>query len=105
MDPACCDSDEQLDLEYLKILRLMKPYITCIMNNHYVELIRVWLEKLSSRELSNKIERNKYLTRLGKQIEDGVLDVPFLEPPADGALQPFDAVFSNKDEVRLHVHL
>lgn len=90
MDPTGNNYDEQLDLEYLKILRLMKPYITCIMNNEYVQLIRLWLEKIGSQDFVDKEERNKYLKELGKQIEDGILDVPFIEEPPQDPLPIYD---------------
>lgn len=92
MDSTICCDDEQLDLEYLKILRLMKPYITCIMNNDYVQLIRYWLEKLSSSDFSNKLVRNNYLKELGRQVEDGVLDIPFTELPPEGPLQSYEDI-------------
>lgn len=90
MDQLTDNRDEQLDLEYLKILRLMKPYITCIMNNDYVQLIRLWLEKISNQNFANKEDRNKYLKQLGKQIEDGILNVPFIEEPPEDALPLYD---------------
>lgn len=98
MDPTTYSIDEKLDLEYLKILRLMKPYITCIMNNDYVQLIRLWLEKLSSRDFNNKVERNKYLQHLGKQIEDGILELPFTQEPPNGDLPSYND-FIEKQEV------
>lgn len=82
-------NDEELDAEFIKILRLMKPYITCIMNNHFIELVRLWLEKLSDVNFPNKVLRNKYLVELGKQIEIGVFDDPFVDPPPTGMLPPF----------------
>lgn len=73
-------SDDYLDMEYLTTLRNIKPYITCIMNNHYIELIRVWLEKLSDIHVQcDKALRNVYLVELGKQIINGVFVEPFVD--------------------------
>ncbi|XP_017779184.1 PREDICTED: kinesin-related protein 4-like isoform X2 [Nicrophorus vespilloides] len=80
---------EHLDLEYLQILRLIKPYITCITNNRYIELVKMWLEKLSDESVTDKAVRNYYLVQLGHQIEDGVLAGPFLAAPPIGDLGPF----------------
>lgn len=83
-------SDDYLDMEYLTTLRNIKPYITCIMNNHYIELIRVWLEKLSDINVQHdKALRNVYLVELGKQIVSGVFVEPFIDPPGEGPLLPF----------------
>lgn len=94
-------SDDYLDMEYLTTLRNIKPYITCIMNNHYIELIRVWLEKLSDTNVQNdKTLRNTYLVELGKQIVSGVFVEPFIDPPGDGMLPPFKSSWRfSKDKV------
>lgn len=87
-------ASEELDLEFLRLLRIMKPFITCIMNNHYIDLIRMWLEKLSDPNFVDKINRNKYLAEFGRQIEIGIFEEPFTDPPIDGDLPPFE-VYEN----------
>nr|XP_022917032.1 uncharacterized protein PFB0765w-like isoform X2 [Onthophagus taurus] len=95
MDPAR-KAEDNLDIEYLNTLRNIKPYITCIMNNHYIELVRVWLEKLSDTKVENKTLRNEYLVELGKQIVSGVFVEPFVDPPSPGALPPFKTNWKNQ---------
>lgn len=85
-----------LDEEFIKILRLMKPYITCIMNNHYIELVRQWLEKLSDTNFKDKTLRNQYLVELGRQIEAGIFEGPFVEPPPESDLPPYSVYRVNK---------
>lgn len=90
MDPTTCSYKEQVDVEYLKILRLMKPYIMCIMSNEYVQMIKLWLDKLGGRDYPNKQERNKYVKELGIQAEEGVLRLPFTVEPPEGELPPYE---------------
>ncbi|XP_018335238.1 interaptin-like [Agrilus planipennis] len=79
-----------LDGEFRKILAIIKPFIPCVTNNHYLMMYRIWLEKLSDVDDIEKLERNRYLTELCSQIQAGVLEEPFTEMPFDGILLPFD---------------
>ncbi|XP_065161742.1 golgin subfamily A member 4-like isoform X2 [Atheta coriaria] len=79
-------SAAKLDLEYLHLLNQIKPYITCIINTHYIGLIKMWLERLGDEQFPDKELRNEYLQRLWKEIEEGVLEHPFTEPPPAGDL-------------------
>lgn len=86
------DTDKTLDVEFRRILRVIKIYIPCIMNINYLTSYRIWLEKLSEIDSSEKEERNRYLLELGRQIQDGVLEAPFTQPPLRGPLPPFKDV-------------
>ncbi|KAF2893308.1 hypothetical protein ILUMI_12864 [Ignelater luminosus] len=86
------DIDKKLDVEFRRILRIIKIYIPCIMNLNYLTSYRVWLEKLSEIDSSEKEERNRYLLELCRQIQDGILEVPFTQPPLRGPLPPFEDV-------------
>ncbi|KAK5641278.1 hypothetical protein RI129_009825 [Pyrocoelia pectoralis] len=82
-------ASRELDDEFRRILRIIKPYIPCIMNNSYLTSYRLWLEKLSMADVTEKKERNKYIIELCYQIQDGILEFPFTELPGDGPLPPF----------------
>lgn len=82
-------SHKKLDSEFRRILRIIKPYIPCIMNNDYLTSYRLWLEKLSEVGSNEKKERNRYLIELCYQIQDGILEYPFTELPTVGSLPPF----------------
>ncbi|KAF5295219.1 hypothetical protein FQR65_LT10503 [Abscondita terminalis] len=87
--------NKKLDAEFRRILRIIKPYIPCIMNNEYLTSYRLWLEKLSSASPAEKEERNRYIMELCYQIQDGILEYPFLQLPQDGPLPPFSPKSSN----------
>lgn len=46
----------------------------------------MWLERLGDEQFPDKELRNEYLQRLWKEIEEGVLEHPFTEPPPAGDL-------------------
>lgn len=83
-------SQKNLDAEFRRILRIIKPYIPYINNNDYITQYRLWLEKLSHVDYSEKRERNRYLQELLKQIEAGVLEEPFCKKPLPGPLIPYN---------------
>lgn len=89
MDDQDYHLNKRLDGEFRRILRVIKPYIPCIMNNEYLTSYRLWLEKLSGVGPSEKEERNRYVMELCYQIQDGILEYPFTQLPTDGPLPPF----------------
>lgn len=82
---------DNLDLEYVQTLHKIRPYITRIVKPHLMELVKVWVEKLSSPNWKNKALRNRYLIELGNQIEVGMLGEPFMNPPHEELVEFNDA--------------
>lgn len=88
MEPLRNDNDdEQLDWTFRKMLRALKPYVQNVMNQDHLNAYRLWLERLSQATSSEeKVERNRYLTELARQIRGGVLEAPFTLIPPNGRL-------------------
>lgn len=79
-----------LDLEFRKILCVIKPYIPCITNKSYIYYYRMWLERLSRMGPAEKQDRNVYLQELSKQIQAGALEDPFNVLPPDEPLPSYE---------------
>lgn len=77
---------EDLDVDFKKILCVIRQHIPYINSNVYLMQCRVWLEKLSSRTVNKKL-RNLYLTELCNQIQANKLMLPFNENPPVGDLK------------------
>ena len=88
--PTVTSLEEALESEYAQALWKIRPYILYIKKPHLMELVKVWVEKLSNANWKNKALRNRYLVELGNQIEDGVLGEPFTNPPPEELLVEFD---------------
>lgn len=77
-----------LDAEFKKTLCIIKQYIPYINSKDHIYCYRIWLEKLSLVDDSQKQERNAYLNELSRQIQSGVLEAPFTVTPPSGRLPP-----------------
>lgn len=81
-----------LDAEFKKILCIIKPYIPYIADKRFIHFYRIWLERLSRIDTSEKQLRNAYLKELSRQIQAAVLEPPFTAPPPVGQLPPLKTV-------------
>lgn len=78
--------DRELDQQFKKTLCIIKQYIPYITNKEHIEAYRIWLEKLSQLDSSQKYQRNLYLQELKMQIQTRTLKAPFTTPPPAGKL-------------------
>lgn len=82
------NEENDLDAEFRKTLCIIKQYIPYITNKQHIYCYRIWLEKLSQVDNSQKQERNIYLNELSRQIQSGALEAPFTVTPPQGTLPP-----------------
>lgn len=86
---AGVENDEkvkELDAQFRETLCIIKQYIPYITNRHHIYCYRIWLEKLSHVDSTQKQLRNLYLLELKRQIQKGILEVPFTVLPPTGKL-------------------
>lgn len=79
------DQQDDLEVEFKKILCIIRQHIPQITSTQYLLQCRFWLEKLSTSN-QDKALRNFYLAELCKQILTNKLLPPFNEAPPAGKL-------------------
>lgn len=87
------NASSKLEAEYKENLKLIRPYVLSLTDRKALISCRIWIEKLDSQNVDNNMKRirNNYMTELRKQLQQGNLDVPFInEPP----VEPLEDIFS-----------
>uniref|UniRef100_A0AAR5QEG8 DUF4485 domain-containing protein n=1 Tax=Dendroctonus ponderosae TaxID=77166 RepID=A0AAR5QEG8_DENPD len=79
------DQQDDLEVEFRKILCVIRQHIPHISSTRYLLQCRFWLEKLSASN-QDKVLRNFYLAELCRQIQANKLLPPFNEAPPNGKL-------------------
>ncbi|XP_048510478.1 uncharacterized protein LOC125500727 [Athalia rosae] len=88
--------EENLDRDFLLFMSLTKTYFPQIDDQRHKTLCTQWLSKLCGEKvegISQKRNRNWFLSHLLMYMQERKVAGPFLKPPADGALPKATAVF------------
>lgn len=88
--------EENLDRDFLLFMSLTKTYFPQLVDRKDITLCTQWLSKLCGEKvegISQKRNRNLYLSHLLMNMQEGKMGGPFLKPPGDGALPTATAVF------------
>lgn len=88
--------EENLDRDFLLFMSLTKTYFPQISDEKDIALCTQWLSKLCGEKvegISQKRNRNLYLSHLLMNMQEGRMAGPFSKPPMDGTLSTATAVF------------